>query len=173
MQMIAIGGSIGAGLFVGSGAALYKGGPASLVICFIITGLMLLLTVNALGELAGMLAQFTLLVQTNSFVALYPVAGSFFDYSVRFIDPAWGFAMGWNYAMNWLVVLPFELTAAGVTISFWTDPNQTGNPSINVGIWITIFLLSVVVINIFGVRGYGEVEFALGLLKVVACIGFM
>ena len=54
MQMIAIGGSIGAGLFVGAGGALYKGGPASLVIDFIITGIMLLFTVNALGELAGM-----------------------------------------------------------------------------------------------------------------------
>ncbi len=54
MQMIAIGGSIGAGLFVGSGGALTSGGPASLVIDFIIIGVMLLLTVNALGELAGM-----------------------------------------------------------------------------------------------------------------------
>ena len=44
----------------------------------------------------------------------YPVNGSFYNYSVRFIDPAWGFAMGWNYAINWLVVLPFELTAAGI-----------------------------------------------------------
>jgi len=53
MQMIAIGGSIGAGLFVGAGGALHSGGPASLVIDFIIIGIMLLLTVNALGELAG------------------------------------------------------------------------------------------------------------------------
>jgi amino acid transporter len=53
MQMIAIGGSIGAGLFVGSGGALASGGPGSLVIDFLITGFMLLLTVNALGELAG------------------------------------------------------------------------------------------------------------------------
>ncbi|RFU28746.1 hypothetical protein B7463_g7591, partial [Scytalidium lignicola] len=157
MQMIAIGGAIGAGLFVGSGSALNAGGPGSLVIDFIIIGVMLLCTVNALGELA----------------ALYPVAGSFFNYSVRFIDPAWGFAMGWNYAMNWLVVLPFELTAAGITIAFWTDPNDTGNPSINVGVWITIFLVLIVAINFFGVRGYGEVEFILGMIKVVAVIGFL
>lgn len=121
------------------------------VIDFIIIGIMLLLTVNALGELAS----------------IYPVAGAFYDYSVRFIDPAWGFAMGWNYAMNWLVVLPFELTAAGVTIDFWT------NGSINVGVWITIFLVLVTIINICGVKGYGEVEFALGLLKVIAVIGFI
>ncbi|KAE8449811.1 hypothetical protein EG329_007287 [Mollisiaceae sp. DMI_Dod_QoI] len=157
MQMIAIGGSIGAGLFVGSGSALNSGGPASLIIDFIIIGFMLLLTVNALGELA----------------ALYPVAGSFYNYSVRFIDPAWGFAMGWNYAMNWLVVLPFELTTAGITIAFWTDPQNTGTTSINVGVWITIFLVLICAINFFGVKGYGEVEFVLGCIKVVAIIGFI
>ncbi|KAF3911177.1 hypothetical protein AA313_de0209363 [Arthrobotrys entomopaga] len=151
MQMIAIGGSIGAGLFVGSGGALHAGGPASLVIDFIIIGIMLLFTVHALGELAVM----------------YPINGAFYTYSVRFIDPAWGFAMGWNYAMNWLIVLPFELTASAVTLQFWSDklPNQ--------GIFIAIFLVLVIVINIFGVRGYGEVEFVLGLIKVIAVIGFI
>ncbi|RDW71523.1 amino acid permease-2 [Coleophoma cylindrospora] len=154
MQMIAIGGSIGAGLFVSSGSSLAAGGPLFLIVDYAIIGIMLLLTVNALGELAS----------------LYPVAGAFFDYSVRFIDPAWGFAMGWNYSLNWLVVLPFELTAAGVTIAFWTDSME--HP-VNVGVWITIFLVLVVVINLFGVRGYGEVEFALGLIKVLAVIGFI
>jgi amino acid transporter len=77
--------------------------------------------------------------------------------------------MGWNYAMNWLIVLPFELTAAGVTIAFWTE----GHPELNVGIWVTIFLLMVIGINFFGVRGYGEVEFILGLMKVAAIIGFI
>ena len=80
--------------------------------------------------------------------------------------------------MNWLVVLPFELTTAGITIGFWTqkvDPvtGDVGAASINVGVWITIFLLSVVVVNIFGVRGYGEVEFVLGCIKVAAIIGFI
>jgi amino acid transporter len=81
--------------------------------------------------------------------------------------------MGWNYAMNWIIVLPFELTVAGATIAFWTDPNDTGSPSISVGVWITIFLILVTAINFFGVKGYGEVEFWLGLIKVVAIIGFI
>jgi amino acid transporter len=159
MQMIAIGGSIGAGLFVGSGNALYSGGPASLVIGYIIIGIMLLFTVTSLGELATM----------------YPVNGSFYNYSVRFIDPAWGFAMGWNYALNWLVVLPFELTAAGITIEYWTKDPVTGvvPDKYNVGIWITCFLLLVVLINVAGVRGYGEVEFVLGMIKVTAIVGFI
>ncbi|EPS36453.1 hypothetical protein H072_10032 [Dactylellina haptotyla CBS 200.50] len=151
MQMIAIGGSIGAGLFVGSGSALHAGGPASLVIDFTIIGIMLLFTVHALGELAVM----------------YPINGAFYTYSVRFIDPAWGFAMGINYAFNWLIVLPFELVASSITLQFWSDklPNQ--------GIFIAIFLILVIVINIFGVRGYGEVEFVLGTVKVIAILGFI
>lgn len=57
--------------------------------------------------------------------------------------------MGWDYALSWLIVLPFELTAAGLTIEFWrTD--------INVGVWITVFLLFLVGIQFFGIRGYGE-----------------
>lgn len=102
----------------------------------------------------------------------YPVNGAFFHYSVRFIDKSWGFAMGWNYAMSWLTVLPFELIAAGVTIKFWTEDAE-GNVSINNGVWITVFLVLIVVINVFGVRGYGEVEFILGTLKVIAVIGFI
>jgi amino acid transporter len=81
--------------------------------------------------------------------------------------------MGWNYAMNWLIVLPFELTTAGITIAFWTDPQNTGTTSVNVGVWITIFLVMVTAINFFGVKGYGEVEFVLGCIKVAAIIGFL
>lgn len=80
LQMIAIGGSIGTGLFVSSGNALATGGPASLLISFVLTGMMLYCTVHALGEMA----------------VLFPVAGSFSAYSTRFLDPAWGFAMGWK-----------------------------------------------------------------------------
>ncbi len=60
-----------------------------------------------------------------------------------------GFAMGWDYAFGWLVILPFELIAAGVTIEYWrTD--------INIGVWITVFLVILACIQLFGVRGYGE-----------------
>jgi len=74
--------------------------------------------------------------------------------------------MGWDYALGWLTVLPFEITAAGITIDFWrTD--------INIGVWIAVFLTILSVVQIFGVKGYGEVEFALGLIKVVAVCGFI
>lgn len=80
LQMIAIGGSIGTGLFVASGQALEVGGPASLLIAFTLVGAMLYCTCQALGELA----------------VAFPVAGSFSAYSTRFLDPSWGFAMGWK-----------------------------------------------------------------------------
>ncbi|KAI9670366.1 MAG: glyceraldehyde-3-phosphate dehydrogenase 1 [Caeruleum heppii] len=150
LQMIAIGGSIGTGLFVGSGRALANGGPASLLIAFGLIGIMLYCTVHALGEMA----------------VLFPVAGSFSAYSTRFLDPAWGFAMGWNYAMQWLVVLPLEIVAASITVDYWND-------TINNAAWVTIFLLLILSINLFGVRGYGEAEFVFAIIKVIAVIGFI
>jgi amino acid transporter len=109
-----IGGSIGAGLFVGSGAALNTGGPAALLICFGSIGVMIFNVVYALGELAVM----------------YPISGGFYTYSSRFIDPSWGFAMGWNYCLQWAIVLPLELVVAGLTVEYW----EVG---LNVGVWIT------------------------------------
>ncbi|KAI8964114.1 amino acid permease/ SLC12A domain-containing protein [Daldinia sp. FL1419] len=150
MQMIAIGGAIGAGLFIGSGSALYNGGPAALVIGYLIVGVMLLFTMQALAELAVM----------------YPVNGAFYTYVVRFVDPSWGFAVGWDYAIAWLTVLPFELIAAGITIQFW-------RADLNIAIWVTVFLAILALIQIFGVRGYGEVEFVLSMIKIAACTGFI
>lgn len=150
LQMIAIGGSIGTGLFVGSGGSFVNGGPASVLIAFLLIGCMLYTVVHALGELA----------------VLYPQQGSFAVYSTRFLDPAWGFAMGWNYAMGWLIVLPLELSAAAIVVDYW----QSG---VSNGVFITIFLLVIVFINLMGVRGYGEAEFLFSILKVVAVIGFI
>ncbi|ESZ97241.1 putative Uncharacterized amino-acid permease [Sclerotinia borealis F-4128] len=152
LQMIAIGGSIGTGLFVTSGAALSHGGPASLIIAYGIIGIMLFCTVHALGEMA----------------VIFPVAGSFSAYSTRFIDPAWGFAMGWNYAIQWLVVLPLEIVAASITLSYWPGAADTNSAA-----WVTIFFVVIVAINFFGVRGYGEAEFVFSIIKIAAVIGFI
>jgi amino acid transporter len=112
---------------------------------------MLYCTVHALGEMA----------------VLYPVAGSFSAYSTRFLDPAWGFAMGWNYAMQWLVVLPLEIVAATLTIEFWN------HGKINNDAWVAIFLALIIGINMFGVKGYGEAEFVFSIVKIIAIIGFI
>lgn len=150
LQMIAIGGSIGTGLFIGSGKVLKNGGPASVLIAYILIGGMIYTTVHALGELA----------------ITFPVSGAFVTYNTRFIDPSWGFAMAWNYALQWLVVLPLELVAAAITIQYWDD---TTNPAA----YCVIFYCLIIVINFFGVKGYGEAEFVFSSIKVLAIIGFI
>ncbi|KIX94028.1 uncharacterized protein Z520_10365 [Fonsecaea multimorphosa CBS 102226] len=145
MQMLAIGGSIGAGFFVGSGGALFLGGPASLLLGFSITGLLVLCTILALGELTVM----------------YPVNGAFYIYMIRFIDPAWGFTIGWQYAIGWLITLPFEIISAGLTINYWHE--------YNIGIWVAVFLTVIAIVQFFGVR----VEFVLGVIKLIAVAGFI
>ncbi|PHH91619.1 hypothetical protein CDD83_10963 [Cordyceps sp. RAO-2017] len=150
LHMIAIGGSIGAGFFVGSGSALSKGGPGSVLIDFLIIGIMMFNVVYALGELS----------------VLYPVSGSFYTYSARFIDPSWGFAMGWNYVFQWAIVLPLELTVCGLTIQYW-------NAEISVGVWIAVFLAAIIIVNIFGALGYAEEEFWSSCFKLAATVIFM
>ncbi|KAI5459145.1 amino acid permease/ SLC12A domain-containing protein [Mariannaea sp. PMI_226] len=150
LNMIAIGGSIGAGFFVGSGAALQTGGPASVLIGFLIMGVMMFNVVYALGELAVM----------------YPVSGGFYTLSNRFIDPSWGFAMGWNYVMQWVFVLPLELTVCGTVIQYWA-------PDTSVAIWVGVFLAAIIIINVFGTLGYAEEEFWASLLKLSATVIFM
>ena len=151
LQMIAIGGSIGTGLFVGSGKALAHGGPASVVLAFSLIGIMMYCTVQALGEMA----------------VIFPVAGSFASYSTRFIDPAWGFAMGWNYAIQWLVVLPLEIVAASITVDYWVQDRHLN------AAWVVMFWCLIVSINFFGVKGYGEAEFVFSIVKVTAVVGYI
>ncbi|KAL6916764.1 hypothetical protein ACHAPO_006879 [Fusarium lateritium] len=150
LNMIAIGGSIGAGFFVGSGGALQTGGPGSLTIGFLIMGVMIFNVVYALGELAVM----------------YPVSGGFYTYANRFVDPSWGFAMGWNYVMQWAFVLPLELTVCGTVIQYWA-------PDTSVAIWVSVFLAVIIIVNIFGTLGYAEEEFWAALLKLSATVIFM
>lgn len=150
LQMIAIGGSIGTGLFVGSGGALRNGGPAGVLIAYALIGVMMYCTVQSLGELA----------------ITFPVSGAFVTYNSRFVDPSWGFAMAWNYAMQWLVVFPLELVAAAIVVQYWND-------EINSAAFVAIFWVVIVAINFFGVKGYGEAEFAFSAVKVIAVIGFI
>ncbi|GEQ66658.1 hypothetical protein JCM33374_g321 [Metschnikowia sp. JCM 33374] len=150
LQMIAIGGSIGTGLFIGSGKVLKKGGPASVLIAYMLIGSMMYSTVHALGELA----------------ITFPVSGAFATYNTRFIDPSWGFTMAWNYAMGWLVILPLELVAAAITVRYWDTKT---NPAA----YVACFYALILAINFFGVKGYGEAEFVFSAVKVLAVSGFI
>lgn len=152
IQFIALGGGIGTGLFIGSASSLNTAGPAFLIVDFLIMGIMLVFVIFALGELACVL----------------PVSGAFATYASRFVDPAWGFAMGWNYYLQWLIVTPLEFVAAALVITFW-DPDQKVSP----GIWIMIFFLVLTAVNLFGVRGYAEFEFVATFVKVITVIGLI
>jgi amino acid transporter len=74
--------------------------------------------------------------------------------------------MGWQYALAWLTVLPFELIAASITIQFWRE-------DIDMGVWVAVFLAALIIVQVFGVKGYGEVEFVLSIIKILACVGFI
>lgn len=71
-----------------------------------------------------------------------------------------------SYALQWLFVLPIEIISGALTIQFW-------NSSINPAIFVTIFLITIVTINMFGIKGYGEAEFIFSTIKVTAIVGFM
>ncbi|KAH3686505.1 hypothetical protein WICPIJ_002522 [Wickerhamomyces pijperi] len=149
LMMIAIGGSVGTGLFVNSGSALSAGGPAALVISWCIIGTMMFATAVALGELC----------------VTFPVTGGFTTYATRFIDPSFGFAMGWNYALQWLILLPLELVAAAITIKYWRD-------DINSDVWVAVFFAFIFVLNMLDVKYYAESEVILSVTKIVAIVGF-
>ncbi|CAD6983037.1 unnamed protein product [Tilletia controversa] len=151
MQMIAIGANMGVGLFLGSSSALYSGGPGFILIDFIIVAIMLFFVVMALAEMA----------------TTFPVSGSFVTYTTRFIDPALGFAMGWNYWLQWLVALPIQITAANIIISKW-DVNNT----VPAAVWIILFLLLVSMINFFGIRLYGQINYWMSMIKLFVTAAF-
>ncbi|WVW83497.1 hypothetical protein I302_105518 [Kwoniella bestiolae CBS 10118] len=144
LQMIAVGGSIGTGLFVGSGSALGNGGPAGILLAWIIMGVMLINVTQALGEMA----------------IIYPVSGGFYTLASRMLDPAFAFAMGWNYVLQWAVVLPLEITVAGSTVQYWVP----------LAAWITIFMIVILIASAFGTLGYAEEEFWSSCLKLLVVI---
>jgi amino acid transporter len=150
LQMIAIASSIGSGLLIGTGSALHTGGPAGILIAWSLTGSAILCTIQAMAELA----------------VTFPISGSFNVYASKFIDPSVGFAVAWNYFFQFLVLLPLELVAGSMTMQYW-------NTSINPDVWVLIFYITVISINFFGVRAYGEAEFVFSTLKVIAVVGFI
>jgi len=152
LNMIAVGGSIGTGLFIGSGSALHTGGPLALIVAWTIMGVMLLNTCQAIGELSIM----------------YPVTGGFYTLISRFVDQSWGFANGWNYWLQWVVTLPLELTAAAFTIQFWDTDGK-----VSIAVYITIFAVIIGLLNLFGTYGFAEEEFWSSCLKLAIIFIFL
>lgn len=150
VQMIAIGGTIGTGLFLGTGKSLAKGGPASMLIAYAIVGGIVMLTMLALGEMA----------------AFVPIAGSFCTFAGRYVDDSLGFALTWNYWANDAISTAADLVALQLVFAYW----DTGFPGWGLCLIFWVFLIAA---NIITVRAYGELEYWLSLLKVVTITIFI
>lgn len=150
LSMIALGGSIGTGLFVGSGGALSTGGPVGVWLAYIIMSIVVYSMMVALGEMA----------------ALYPVSGAFTHYCARFVDPALGFATGLNYWYSWAITIPVEVVASAIVIGYWDS-------STHPAAYMTVFLVLILAVNFLGARTFGELEFWFSSLKVIAIVGLI
>ena len=151
LSMIAIGGSIGTGLFVASGATIAQAGPAGALLSYAIIGLMVYFLMTSLGELAAYL----------------PVSGTFATYGAKYVDESFGFAIGWNYWYNWAITVAVDLVAAQLVISYWFD---LGSYS---WLWSLLFLMIIFFLNAISVKGFGEAEFWFSLIKVVTIVIFI
>jgi GABA permease len=148
VAMISIGGIIGAGLFVGSSAAIASIGPA-VIFSYIIAGLLILFSMRMLGELA--LAN--------------PEIGFFTDYARKVLGHGWGFVGGWLYWYFWMIVVAVEALAGAIILNQW----------IALPVWLIglVLLLCLTVVNLFSARSYGEFEFWFSSIKVAAIIAFI
>ncbi|EWC45278.1 hypothetical protein DRE_06005 [Drechslerella stenobrocha 248] len=153
LQMIALGGTLGVGLFLASGKALSLAGPLGALIGYASMGFVVLCVMLSLGEMT----------------TLIPIAGGITTYAGRFVDDALGFAAGWMYWMSFATALPTEVTAASILIRYYTPIEDERY----VALWITLFLGMVVAVNCFNVRVYGELEYWFGLLKIITILGLI
>lgn len=150
LTMIALGGVIGAGLFVGSGALINQVGPVA-VVSYIGGGILVILVMRMLGEMA----------------AAHPTVGSFAEYARISLGDPFGFAVGWLYWYFWVIVLAIEATAGAAIIQHWVGP---GLP-LWAGSLGLIILMTLT--NIASVRSYGEFEFWFASIKVLAIVVFL
>jgi lysine-specific permease len=150
MNMIAIGGAIGTGLFFASGSAVSTAGPGGALVAFSTMGVLVYFLMTSLGEMATMM----------------PTSGSFETYATRFVDPALGFALGWNYWFCWAICVAAELVAGSLILKFWL-------PNTNTTFCSFIFLIILFLLNSLSAKAYGESEFWFASIKVITVIIFV
>ena len=150
VNMIAIGGSIGTGIFLASGYSVFVGGPGGALFAYSLMAVIVYFIMTSLGELS----------------AHKPSSGSFCDYSNLYVGKSWGFAMGYNYWFNWAITIAVEISAAALVSGYWF-------PHVSPVIFSAVFFVAILVCNIFSVKIYGEVEYWLSFLKVAVIIVFI
>jgi yeast amino acid transporter len=135
--MIALGGTIGTGLFVGSGQTLARGGPAFILAAYLLMSFLVFCIVSAIVEVGAYL----------------PTPGSSMNlFGYRYVSRSMGFSLGWLYFYSLGILVPYEITAAGLVIDYWKS-------DINIAVWISIMIVVIVGLNILPVQFYGETEF--------------
>ncbi|KAJ3127766.1 hypothetical protein HK100_009565 [Physocladia obscura] len=150
LEMIAIGGTIGTGLLKKSGRTIATAGPLGALLVFAIVGLQVYGVAAGIGEM----------------VTFLPVAGAFSALPGRFVNKSLGFATGWVYWLNW--ALPGEFAAIATLMTYWVPNSQFPD-----WIWSGVFFIPLVIVNSFNVRGFGETEYILSLIKVVVISLFL
>ncbi|KAF7304841.1 AA-permease domain-containing protein [Mycena kentingensis (nom. inval.)] len=152
ISMIALGGAVGTGLIIGTSTALPRGGPLGLFLGYMFIGFVCWMVMCGLGEMAAYL----------------PHSKGFAGYATRFVDPALGFALGWNYLFKYLIVTPNNLNAAGVVLTYWSGARKVPKEA-----WMAIFIVFIALFNLLGVRVFGEMEFWFSSIKVITLIGLL
>jgi GABA permease len=148
LNMIALGGVIGAGLFVGSGVIISETGPGAFI-TYALCGVLVVLVMRMLGEMA----------------TANPSTGSFADYARQALGGWAGFSVGWLYWYFWVVVVGFEAIAGGAVLSYW----------INAPLWLLsgILMVAMTATNLFSVAAFGEFEFWFAGIKIAAIVAFL
>ncbi|PUD53832.1 amino acid permease [Helicobacter pylori] len=150
LLMIAFGGAIGTGLFVGTGGNIANAGPLGTLIAYGFGGLVVYCIMLSLGELAS----------------VYPTTGSFGDYAAKFIGPGTGYMVFWMYWLGWVITVALEYIAIGMLMQRWFA-------DIPIHYWVFLCIALVFLLNFFSVKIFAEGEFFFSLIKVLAVIAFI
>lgn len=150
INMIALGGSIATGIFLASGYAIHVGGPGGALFAYTVMAVIVYFLMTSLGEMS----------------TYRPSSGSFCDYSKEYVGESFGFAMSYNYWINWAITIAAEVSAAAIIASYWF-------PNLNALYFSLAFFGMILVSNLFSVRVYGEIEYWLSFLKVGVIIVFI
>lgn len=150
LSMIALGGTIGTGLFIASGSAISTAGPGGALVAYLVMGLMVYFIMTSLAEMG----------------TFNPISGSFTQYAREYVDPALGFAMGWNYWFCGAISVAVELSTVGIIMNFWFP--HIASWWFSLGAFLLISLINYLTVNV-----YGETEFWLAFLKIAAVVIFV
>jgi lysine-specific permease len=150
VNMIALGGAIGTGIFLTSGYAVAIGGPGSALLAYIVMAVIVYFLMTSLGEMS----------------TYQPTAGTFCEYSNQYVGRSFGFAMGYNYWLNWAITIATEVSAGAMIMGYWF-------PAVDATIFSVVFFALIFLFNVFSVKVYGEMEYWLSLMKVAVILLFI